>query len=46
MAQIQAPLFEDKVVDHIVSKAKVTERKVSKDELTAVDDEDLEKTAA
>ena len=46
MAQIQAPLFEDKVVDHIVSKAKVTERKVSKDELTAVDEEDLEKSAA
>ena len=47
MAQIQAPLFEDKVVDHIVSKAKVTERKVSKDELTAADDEDeMEKSAA
>ena len=47
MAQIQAPLFEDKVVDHIVSKVKVTERKVSKDELTAVDDEDeMEKSAA
>ena len=35
MAQIQAPLFEDKVVDHILSKAKVTERKVSKEELVA-----------
>ena len=46
MAQIQAPLFEDKVVDHIVSKAKVTERKVSKDELTAADEDDLEKSAA
>ena len=47
MAQIQAPLFEDKVVDHIVSKAKVTERKVSKDELTAADDEgEMEKSAA
>ena len=45
MAQIQAPLFEDKVVDHIVSKAKVTERKVSKDELTA-EEQDLEKSAA
>ncbi len=45
MAQIQAPLFEDKVVDHIVSQAKVTERKVSKDELTAADDEDLETAA-
>jgi trigger factor len=46
MAQIQAPLFEDKVVDHIASKAKVTERKVSRDELTAADDGDLEKSAA
>ncbi len=46
MAQIQAPLFEDKVVDHIVSKARVTERKVSKDELTAADEADLEKTSA
>ena len=35
MAQIQAPLFEEKVVDHIVSKAKVTEKKVSKEELSA-----------
>ena len=35
MAQIQAPLFEDKVIDHIVAKAKVTERKVSKEELVA-----------
>ena len=39
MAQIQAPLFEEKVVDHIVSKAKVTERKVSKEELSAPEDE-------
>ena len=46
MAQIQAPLFEDKVVDYIVSKARVTERKVSKDELTAADEADLEKTSA
>lgn len=42
MAQIQAPLFEDKVVDHIVSKAKVTEKKVSKEELTKPDEADLE----
>ena len=46
MAQIQAPIFEDKVVDHIVSKAKVTERKVTKDELTAEEDEDETKSAA
>ena len=40
MAQIQAPLFEEKVVDHIVSKAKVTERKVSKDELTKLEEDE------
>ena len=40
MAQIQAPLFEEKVVDHIVSKAKVTERKVTKDELTKLEEEE------
>ena len=45
MAQIQAPLFEDKVVDHILTKAQVTERKVTKDELTAEDEGD-EKSAA
>ncbi|MBL6429455.1 MULTISPECIES: trigger factor [Maritimibacter] len=31
--QIQAPLFEDKVVDHIAEKAEVTEKEVSKEEL-------------
>jgi trigger factor len=31
--QIQAPIFEDKVVDHIVGLAKVTEKEVSKEEL-------------
>ncbi len=47
MAQIQAPLFEDKVIDHVVSQVKVTERKVSKDELVAPDpDEDGETHAA
>ncbi len=46
MAQIQAPIFEDKVVDHIVSKANVSERKVSKEELTTAADEDLERSAA
>ena len=33
LAEIRAPLFEEKVVDHIVGLAKVTERTVSKDEL-------------
>ena len=46
MAQIQAPLFEDKVVDHIVARANVSERKVSREELTAADEGDAEQTAA
>ncbi|TDL83602.1 trigger factor [Palleronia sediminis] len=33
--QIQAPIFEDKVVDHIVDHANVTDKTVSKDELQA-----------
>jgi len=37
-AQIRAPLFEDKVVDLIVEKAKVKDKKVSKDELMKDDD--------
>jgi trigger factor len=37
-AQIRAPLFEDKVVDLIVGKAKVKDKKVSKDELLKEDD--------
>ncbi len=31
--QLRAPIFEDKVVDHIAEGAKVTEKEVSKDEL-------------
>lgn len=31
--QIQAPIFEDKVVDHVFEQAKVTEKEVSKEEL-------------
>jgi trigger factor len=31
--QLRAPLFEDKVVDHVVEQAKVTEKEVSKDDL-------------
>ncbi len=31
--QIQAPIFEDKVVDHIVEQASVTEKEVSKEDL-------------
>ena len=31
--QMRAPIFEDKVVDHIVEQAKVTDKEVSKDDL-------------
>lgn len=41
--QIQAPIFEDKVIDHIFEQAKVDEKEVSKDDLQkaveALDDE-------
>jgi len=37
-AQLRAPIFEDKVVDLIVSQAKVKDKKVSKDELMKEDD--------
>jgi len=31
--EMQAPIFEDKVVDHIIGQAKITEKTVTKDEL-------------
>jgi trigger factor len=37
-AQLRAPIFEDKVVDLIVGKAKVADQKVSKEELLREDD--------
>jgi len=36
--QIQAPIFEDKVIDHIFAQAKVTEKAATKDELKAAVD--------
>ncbi|MCW3848446.1 trigger factor [Sphingomonas sp. LB-2] len=40
-AQLRAPLFEDKVVDFLFSKAEVTEREVSREELeAAIESED------
>ena len=30
---MRAPIFEDKVVDHVVAQAAVTEKEVSKDDL-------------
>jgi trigger factor len=31
--QLRAPIFEDKVVDHIVAGASVSDKEVSKDDL-------------
>ena len=39
MAQIRAPLYEDKVVDFLLELGQVTEKKVSREELFKEDDE-------
>jgi trigger factor len=38
MAQLRAPLYEDKVVDRVFEQAKVTDQKVSKEKLLEDDD--------
>ena len=43
--QLRAPLFEDKVIDHILEQARVTDKTVTKDELQAEIDK-LEDEAA
>jgi trigger factor len=40
LAEIRAPIYEQKVVDHIVAQAKVTDKTVSKDDLLKVEDDD------
>jgi trigger factor len=40
LAQLRAPIYEERVVDHIVSLVKVTDKTVSREELFAEDDED------
>ena len=41
LAQLRAPLYEDKVVDFLIGKAELTERMVSRGELeAAIEDED------
>jgi trigger factor len=44
LAQLRAPIFEDKVVDFILELANVTEKKVSREDLYK--DDEAEKTAA
>lgn len=40
VAGLRAPIYEDKVIDHIMAKAKVTDKKVSREELVKMDDEE------
>ncbi|WP_036259825.1 trigger factor [Methylocapsa aurea] len=40
LAEIRAPLFEEKVVDHVMALVKVTDQKVSKEDLLKMTDED------
>jgi trigger factor len=44
-ASLRAPIFEEKVVDHLLGEIKVTDKTVSKDELMADDEEGSEKDA-
>ena len=39
LANLRAPLFEEKVVDHLLGQVSVTDKKVSKEELMAEDEE-------
>ena len=39
MAQLRAPIYEDKVVDHILEVAEITEETVSREDLFKEDDE-------
>ena len=39
MQELQAPIFEEKIIDYILELAKVTERAVSTEELLADPDE-------
>jgi trigger factor len=40
LAQIRAPIYEEKVVDIIVSKSKVTDKEISKEDLLKIVSED------
>lgn len=40
LAQIRAPIYEDKVVDYILELAQVTEKKVTRDDLLKEDEDD------
>ncbi len=40
LASVRAPLFEEKVVDHVIAQTKVTDKVVPKEELMKPDEED------
>jgi trigger factor len=42
LIELRGPIFEQKVVDHIVSKATVTDKKVSREELQKMVEEDMD----
>jgi trigger factor len=44
LAELRAPIYEEKVVDHILAQAKVDERKVTREELLKADEEDAPST--
>ena len=46
LAQLRAPIFEDKVIDFIIDKAEVTDKQVSKDELMQDPEDDIETATA
>ncbi len=46
LAEVRAPIFEEKVVDHILTQVKIIEKSVSKDDLLNEDDEDSAPEAA
>ena len=39
LGEIRAPLFEEKVIDHILAQAKVTDKHVTREELVKMDEE-------
>ncbi len=41
LVELRGPIFEQKVVDHIVGKAKVADKSVTRDELKAMVEEDM-----
>ena len=45
LASLQAPVFEEKVVDHILSAAKVTDVKMTADELISLPEDEGEGAA-